>query len=169
MTREETILDCLPQVHMLARKLLHRVPYSVKKVRLEELVSDGTLGMIKAVDSFEPGRGLMLKTYAERRINGEMYDGLRSRGNHRKGRPDYYFFDVEPMLTTLRDPSPDPETLAIRNEFSDHILKLPKRDRSVLTMFYLEQKTLKQIGKKLHCHGSRISQLKKAAVFKMAA
>ncbi len=71
--REETILAHLPQVELLARRLHRRCP----QVELEDLISEGTLGLIKAVDRFDPSRNLKVKTYAEHRIRGALLDYLR--------------------------------------------------------------------------------------------
>lgn len=70
---EETILAHLPKVEMLARRLHRRCP----RVELEDLISEGTLGLIKAVDRFDPSRNLKVKTYAEHCIRGALLDYLR--------------------------------------------------------------------------------------------
>lgn len=71
--REETILAHLPQVELLARRLHRRCP----QVELEDLISEGTIGLIKAVDRFDPSRDLKVKAYAEHRIRGALLDYLR--------------------------------------------------------------------------------------------
>lgn len=48
------------------------------RMDLDDLVSAGTLGLITALDRFDPARHLKLKTFAERRIRGAMLDSLRS-------------------------------------------------------------------------------------------
>lgn len=73
--RERLILAHLPQVHLLAGRLHRRCPACVD---IEDLVSVGTLGLIQAVDRFQPERGLKLKTLAEHRIRGAMADYLRT-------------------------------------------------------------------------------------------
>lgn len=72
--REETILAHLPQVELLARRLHRRCP----QVELEDLISIGTIGLIRAVDRFDPGRGCLVKTIAEHRIRGALLDYLRA-------------------------------------------------------------------------------------------
>ncbi len=71
--REEQILAHLPQVRLLARRLHRRCP----QVELDDLVSVGTIGLIKAVDHFDPSQNFKLKTYAEHRISGALLDYLR--------------------------------------------------------------------------------------------
>lgn len=60
--REELILSHMPQV-LLARRLRRRCP----QVGLEDLISAGTIGLIQAVDRFDPSRNLKLKTLAKHR------------------------------------------------------------------------------------------------------
>ena len=71
--RDQIILDHLPQVELLARKLHRRCP----QVELDDLISAGTIGLIGAVDRFDPARNCKLKTLAEHRIRGAMLDYLR--------------------------------------------------------------------------------------------
>lgn len=72
--REQLILDHLPQVRLIARRIHERLPESV---RLEDLVSTGIVGLISAIDRFDPGQNVKLKTYAEYKIRGAILDSLR--------------------------------------------------------------------------------------------
>lgn len=72
--REQLILAHLPQVHLLAKRLHRR---SSSWVEFDDLFSCGVLGLIQAVDRFQPERGYQLKTFAEYRIRGAMADYLR--------------------------------------------------------------------------------------------
>jgi RNA polymerase sigma factor FliA len=71
--REEQILAHLPQVKLLAYRFHKRCP----QVDLEDLVSEGTIGLIQAIDRFDPAMGLKVKTLAEHRIRGTFLDYLR--------------------------------------------------------------------------------------------
>ena len=71
--REELILSHMPQVELLARRLHRRCP----QVELDDLISAGTIGLIQAVDRFDPSRNLKLKTLAEHRISGALLEYLR--------------------------------------------------------------------------------------------
>ena len=71
--REQLILSHMPQVRLLALRLHRRCP----QVELDDLISSGTIGLIKAVDRFDPSLNLKLKTLAEHRIQGAMLDYLR--------------------------------------------------------------------------------------------
>jgi RNA polymerase sigma factor FliA len=61
-------------VHHVAREMSRRT----KAVELDDLVSAGTFGLIRALDSFDLSRGLAFSTYAVRRIRGAILDDLRS-------------------------------------------------------------------------------------------
>ena len=73
--REESIRELFPLVRILARRL-HRV---VGIADLDDLVGDGSIGLIRAVDRFDDSRGSQLETYARRMILGAMLNGLRRR------------------------------------------------------------------------------------------
>jgi len=72
--REKLILDHLPQVRLIARRIHERLPESVP---LEDLVSTGIVGLISAIDRFDPAHNVKLKTYAEYKIRGAILDSLR--------------------------------------------------------------------------------------------
>jgi RNA polymerase sigma factor for flagellar operon FliA len=60
--REQLIMEHLPQVRLIARRIHERLPDSVN---LEDLVSTGIVGLIAAIDNFDPNHNVKLKTYAE--------------------------------------------------------------------------------------------------------
>jgi len=55
------------------------LPGLADTVELEDLVSAGSIGLLQAMTSFEPSRGLAFSTFAVQRIRGAMIDELRSR------------------------------------------------------------------------------------------
>jgi RNA polymerase sigma factor for flagellar operon FliA len=61
-------------VHHVARQMARRT----NAIELDDLVSAGTFGLIRALDSFDLTRGLAFSTYAVRRIRGAILDDLRS-------------------------------------------------------------------------------------------
>jgi len=72
--REQLIMDHLPQVRLIARRIHERLPGSVS---LDDLVSTGIVGLISAIDNFDPRLNVKLKTYAEYKIRGAILDSLR--------------------------------------------------------------------------------------------
>jgi RNA polymerase sigma-B factor len=71
--RRQLIEQHLPLVHAIARRFAHRgEPF-------EDLVQVGAIGLIKAVDRFDPGRGVTVGAYAAPTIAGEIQRHLRDR------------------------------------------------------------------------------------------
>lgn len=71
--RDDLILAHLPQVELLAKRLKRRCP----QLELDDLIQVGSIGLIRAVDRFDPARGCLLKTIAEHTIRGALLDYLR--------------------------------------------------------------------------------------------
>jgi len=65
----------MPLVHSIASMVSGKgLPPNIE---YDDLVSDGTIGLMKAWDNFDPKRGVKFETYASYRIRGEMLDGLK--------------------------------------------------------------------------------------------
>jgi RNA polymerase sigma factor for flagellar operon FliA len=73
--REALIRDLFPLVRIIAR----RVSRMVGLADVDDLVGDGCVGLIRAVDSFDPTRGTNLTRYARHIIAGAMLNGIRQR------------------------------------------------------------------------------------------
>ncbi len=73
MTREAQIRELFPLVKKIAGRVHRLLPGSDRG----DLVGEGSLGLIRAVDSFDPARGPSLEQYAARIIAGAMLNGLR--------------------------------------------------------------------------------------------
>src|SRR5947209_15713270 len=72
--RERIILEHLPQVRLIARRIQERLPESIS---LDDLISTGVIGLISAIDNFDPTQNVKLRTYAEFKIRGAILDSLR--------------------------------------------------------------------------------------------
>jgi RNA polymerase sigma factor for flagellar operon FliA len=72
--RDALVEQHLGLVHHRARKVARRLGAAVS---VAELVSAGSVGLLRAVDEFDPSRGLAFSTYAVPRIHGAMLDELR--------------------------------------------------------------------------------------------
>jgi RNA polymerase sigma factor for flagellar operon FliA len=71
--REATIRSLFPLVRRVARRLSIIVP----SADLDDLIGDGSIGLIRAVDTYDPTRGATLDTYVRRLVLGAMLNGLR--------------------------------------------------------------------------------------------
>jgi RNA polymerase sigma factor for flagellar operon FliA len=74
--RDELLVANLSLVHHVARQMVRNVRQDVD---FDEVISAGTIGLIHAVESFDPARGLAFSTYAAPRIRGAILDDLRRR------------------------------------------------------------------------------------------
>ena len=72
---EPLVADCFPLVERMARQLHRRVPSSID---LESLVHSGVVGLLEALERYDPDRGVPFQVYARHRIYGEMIQCLRS-------------------------------------------------------------------------------------------
>jgi RNA polymerase sigma factor FliA len=72
--RDRLIRKHVPQVNLIAQRIYRRLPV---RANLDDLVSSGILGLISAIDHFNPAHSVKLETYAEYKIRGAIYDGLR--------------------------------------------------------------------------------------------
>lgn len=72
--REQLVQRFVPLVKRIAYHLMARLPASVQ---FEDLVQNGMIGLLDAMDRFQEGFGAQFETYASQRVRGAMLDGLR--------------------------------------------------------------------------------------------
>jgi RNA polymerase sigma factor for flagellar operon FliA len=73
--RDRLVVHYSPLVKYVAGRVRAGLPASVEQ---DDLISDGMMGLMGAIDNFELDRGLQFQTYAVPRIRGAIIDGLRS-------------------------------------------------------------------------------------------
>ena len=76
--RAELLSQHLGLVHHTARQIAQRVGDAVA---YDDLVGAGTLGLVQALESFDPARGFAFATFATQRIRGAVLDELRAIGS----------------------------------------------------------------------------------------
>jgi RNA polymerase sigma factor for flagellar operon FliA len=74
LQREALVLQHLPQVRLIAKRIHDQLP---DYISLDDLISSGVIGLLAAIDKFDPSLNVQLNTYAERKIRGAILDGLR--------------------------------------------------------------------------------------------
>lgn len=72
--KEELVQRFVPLVKRIAYHLMARLPASVQ---FDDIVQNGMLGLLDAINRYEEGFGAQFETYATQRIRGAMLDGLR--------------------------------------------------------------------------------------------
>jgi RNA polymerase sigma factor FliA len=218
------VVKLLPLVKRVALNLRGHLPAHVE---LDDLISDGTVGLIDAVRKFDPARGVTIESYARYRIRGAILDSLRDQDHasrdmrrrmkkiestcqgleHRFGRPaedpeiaaalglslkQWYQRVAElqrigfegtasriPQESNRRINEEDlpagqddnPFAMCYRREQRDLLANvlgcLAERERSIITLYYKEARTMKQIGARLGIDESRVSQLHSAAIVRL--
>jgi RNA polymerase sigma factor FliA len=223
--QERIMLDHLPIVRFIARRIHERLP---QHVPLDDLLSAGILGLMDALNKFDSSKRVQFRSYAQFRIRGAILDSLRTldwspRELRRKGRAveqaiqtltarcgrapseveiaqelGLELADYQGLLGELKgleigtlhsDRSEDSgeEELAylpnrpeddplfrclhgeMRQRLADAIAALPDRERLVMTLYYYEELTMKEIGLILGVVESRVSQLHASAVLRLRA
>lgn len=71
--REERAAELSPLVRRVARRIARVVAGS----ELDDVIGDGCVGLMRAIDSFDPARGPSLEQYAGRIVAGAMLNGIR--------------------------------------------------------------------------------------------
>jgi RNA polymerase sigma factor for flagellar operon FliA len=218
--QERVLLEHLPIVRFLARRIHERLP---QHVDIEDLVSAGVVGLMDAFAKFDPAKKVQFRSYAQFRIRGAILDSLRTldwspRELRRKGRAVEESIraltarlgrppgeteiasemalgleEYQQLLGELKGleigtlhaernedsgeeelayvpgrPDEDPLFQCLRGELeerlSDAIAHLPERERLVMTLYYYEEMTMREIGLALGVVESRVSQVHASAV-----
>ncbi|MDR0439498.1 MAG: RNA polymerase sigma factor FliA [Candidatus Accumulibacter sp.] len=74
LDKDQLVQRFAPLVKRIAYHLMARLPSSVQ---VDDLVQNGMIGLLDAIDRFETGMGAQFETYAVQRVRGAMLDGLR--------------------------------------------------------------------------------------------
>jgi len=223
LDREALLLEHLPTVRYLARRIHERLP---QHVELDDLISAGVVGLIDASSKFDHTKQVQFKSYAQFRIRGAILDSLRTldwspRELRRKGRAveeairtttqqlgrvpteeqiakqmDLGLGEYQQLLGELKgleigslhmertedagdeelsyipgSPDEDPLFRCMQGEMKqrliDAIEELPEKERMVLTLYYYEELTMKEIALTLGVVESRVSQIHSSAVVRL--
>ena len=73
--KDEIVIEYAPLIKYIAQKIASRLPSNVE---LDDLISCGVIGLMDAIEKFDPSRDNKFKTYAEFRIRGSILDELRA-------------------------------------------------------------------------------------------
>ncbi|PIK14913.1 FliA/WhiG family RNA polymerase sigma factor [Halobacteriovorax sp. JY17] len=73
--KDEIIIEYAPLIKYIAQRIASRLPSNVE---LDDLISCGVIGLMDAIEKFDPSRDNKFKTYAEFRIRGSILDELRA-------------------------------------------------------------------------------------------
>src|SRR5579863_7824162 len=73
--KDKLILEYSPLIKFIAQKIAVRLPSNIE---LDDLISSGVIGLMDAIEKYDPSRDNKFKTYAEFRIRGAILDELRA-------------------------------------------------------------------------------------------
>lgn len=218
---ERLVVEFAPVIRYLAERLSFRLP---PYLDVDDLVHVGVIGLMDAVDKFDPTKEVKFKTYAEVRIRGAMLDEIRSlawvpRSVREKvsllhktsdvlekqlGRPpceeelaaalgmdasQFATFTAQArsisllsledlgvqgeedrnLLESVADPqATDPLRVLLAEDVRRRVLgaidALPGKERLVVSLYYVEELTMKEIGRVLKITESRVCQLHSQAI-----
>lgn len=174
-SKEKLIVHNLRLVVYIARK------FDSAPTAIEDLISIGTIGLIKAVNTFCPDKNIKLATYASRCIENEILMHLRKISS-RKGEisidePLNTDWDGnELLLSDVLGSDPDEVGREIEQEDERHQLNgfvcgLPPRERQIMEMRFgmngYPEYTQKQVADALGISQSYISRLEKRIIVKL--
>ena len=173
--RDKLIEHNLRLVVFLAKK------YENTGVDLEDLVSIGTIGLMKGIKTFSMDKNIKLATYASRCIDNEILMFLRKNKKIKTeiSLDESLSFDSEGNELHLEDilgTEPDIVTKPLEDELNKNLMleeinKLSKRDKDIITMRYglygKEEKTQKEVAEILGISQSYISRIEKKVIKKL--
>jgi len=155
--------------------------YETKGTSADDLISIGTIGLIKGIDSYSPNKGVKLTTYAAKCAENEilMYFRSNKKYNNNISLNDVIGHDKDGGDITLIDVLEE-HTENIENtlEYKDNIKNLSQylnvlneRELQIIKMRYgllnTDELTQNEIASKLHISRSYVSRIEKRALIKM--
>lgn len=173
--RNKLILHNLRLVAHIASK------YESKDEESDDLISIGTIGLIKAIDTYSLDKNVKLATYASRCIENEILMTLRSNKKYAKNvsfsdtiGKDKDGSEIELIDVLSSDQEPIEETL-IRNQHVEALRKyiniLDEREYQIIALRYgldnNEEMTQKEIAKEFNISRSYVSRIEKRALSKL--
>lgn len=152
--------------------------YENTKIELEDLVSIGTIGLIKGINTYKIDKNIKLATYASRCIDNEilMYLRKNKKRNADVSLEESLSFDSEGNELHLEDIlGTDPDLVTKELEDNDlklmlmkEINRLPERDKQIMKLRYglfgEKEITQKELAQKLNISQSYISRIEKKVI-----
>jgi len=211
--RETLIREHAPHVKYIAERFAVRLP---SHITVDELESAGTVGLLDALNNFDPGKGVKFKTYATYRIKGAMLDELRrmdwaprsvrrdvqkietavNDARYRYGRepsdteiaqelgvdmngyfkmlqatqgvkvlslddkgPEGVLSNFDKLASTERSPLEEVQKKELKAALAAALKTLTQREQMVMSLYYYDELTLKEIAEILGVTESRVSQI----------
>ncbi len=151
--REDLVIAYRPLVFWLAKR------FQVRPSSWQDLIQEGMVALIEAVDNFEPERHLRFTTYGFYRIRGQMVNFLQ---RSEKKAP----IPVEEQYLQPGDSGAEDgfETLFT---LSEYLHRLPEKEEFVVSELFVEGQSARDVAKKLGMDVSHIHRLKRSGLSKL--
>lgn len=160
----DLVLDNLGRVRSRAREMARRIKSPT--IDVDDLTQAGTLGLMKAAESFDPRRGVKFETYCQQRITWAMLDYVRTQDWVGQRRNRMKLTEPAPVMGSLGDGLPaDAESyrdIDTEDELDSMLRGLPTDQRLVMKMLAHDM-TPTEIAGAIGVSQSRISQIRKVA------
>lgn len=155
--------------------------YDKYKDEADDLISIGTIGLIKGIDSYSTDKGVKLTTYAAKCAENEilMYFRSNKKNINNVSLNDCIGYDKDGNEITLVDVLKEQNKEIIENVYlkdninllKSYIKILNEREKKIIIMRYgllgVKEQTQKEIAKKLNISRSYVSRIEKRALIKM--
>lgn len=150
-------------------------------INLEDLISIGTIGLIKAVNTFRPDKNIKLATYASRCIENEILMYIRKISSHKTDvsldEPINTDWDGnELLLGDVLGTEPDAVSRPMEDDVDlrllrDALSRLPDKEKTIVTLRYgidgQREKTQKEVADLMGISQSYISRLEKRIILRL--
>ncbi len=146
--KDKLIMEYAPLIKFIAQKIAVRLPSNIE---LDDLISSGVIGLMDAIEKYDPTRDNKFKTYAEFRIRGSILDELRAQDwVPRSVRDKAKLLDrtIGELETELGRSPEDEEVAAKLSMTMDEFYDLVNQVRPVSVLSIDEQATFSNVDKK---------------------
>jgi RNA polymerase sigma factor FliA len=140
----------------VAWRIAQRLP---ARVDVEDLISFGEVGLVKAGSAFDPSRGASFGTYAYIRARGEIMDALRKMEWFDEARFHEREYDRHETGTTTDANESELTSFALRKELYDAVVRLPDTQFRLLKLYYFDGLPLARAAEQLGLSRSWASRL----------
>lgn len=156
------IIECYqPLVFKIARQ------YRIAEPLFMDIIQEGTVGLIEAVENYDYRKGVAFSLYAQHRIRGRMVDMLR-----REGRQELLSIDApldylttgtlaDQLVDTGADTAGRVERRYLASQVQDALARLPVNEQTVLSGVYVEERSAKDLAADMNLSVSHVYRLQK--------
>ncbi len=163
---DEVIEKYKNQIDSTVKWYIHNLPYNVAKNETDDLTSEARLAFVDALKNWDPRKG-DLWPYVSIRLKGAMQDYLRKRGGDPVTGIYEWVTSAANVYLAFNKEVLHNETTEEATQIDSAMKDLSENDRAVITGYYKDDKTFKEIGKEINLSESQVSRICKSATLKL--